>query len=176
VAKFHWPGRGPTHTCVQARVNPGEHFGLSEIGPVELTGRVWPCPELDHHRARWSLVVVPRAEALGCELLEGRGHDDPEPPIGGADARPVVWRPRRRFRDHRGQADGSSAEADRVSPHRAGWYGFPDSGCARGCVEGGPLTRWAIQNSVPDILDIPDGLVHLIHGVADLAARGVIAH
>jgi hypothetical protein len=30
-----------------------------------------------------------------------------------------------------------------------------------------------IENSVPDI---PDGLVHLIHGVADLAARGVIAH
>jgi hypothetical protein len=41
---------------------------------------------------------------------------------------------------------------------------------------GGPLTRWVIENSVPDIPDIPDGLVHLIHGVADLAARAVIAH
>jgi hypothetical protein len=30
-----------------------------------------------------------------------------------------------------------------------------------------------IENSVPDI---PDGLVHLIGGVADLAARGMIAH
>jgi hypothetical protein len=30
-----------------------------------------------------------------------------------------------------------------------------------------------IGNSIPDI---PDGLVYLIHGVADLAARGVIAH
>jgi len=37
---------------------------------------------------------------------------------------------------------------------------------------GGLLTRRVIENSVPDI---PDGLVHLIHGVADLAARGVIA-
>lgn len=68
---------------MRAPVNPGEHFGLSEIGPVELTGRVRPCPELDHHRARWSLVVAPRTEALGCELPEGRGHEDPEPPIGG---------------------------------------------------------------------------------------------
>src|ERR1700691_4227261 len=50
---------------------------------------------------------------------------------------------------------------------------FPDSGCARGCVEGGPLTRWVIENSVRDI---SDGLVHLICGVADVAARGVIAH
>jgi hypothetical protein len=47
------------------------------------------------------------------------------------------------------------------------------SGCARGCVEGGPLTRWVIENSVRDI---PDGLVHLIGGVADLGARGVIAY
>ena len=47
------------------------------------------------------------------------------------------------------------------------------SGCAPGCAEGGLLTRRVIENSVPDI---PDGLVHLIHGVADLAARGVIAH
>jgi hypothetical protein len=38
---------------------------------------------------------------------------------------------------------------------------------------GGLLTRWVIENGVPDI---PDGLVHLIHGVADRAARGVIAH
>jgi len=37
---------------------------------------------------------------------------------------------------------------------------------------GGLLTRRVIENSVPDI---QDGLVHLIHGVADLAARGVIA-
>ncbi len=43
-------------------------------------------------------------------------------------------------------------------------------------VEGGRSPRWVTENSVPDIPDIPDGLVHLIHGVADLAARGVIAH
>jgi hypothetical protein len=41
---------------------------------------------------------------------------------------------------------------------------------------GGRSPRWVIENSIPDIPDIPDGLVHLIHGVADLAARGVIAH
>ena len=28
-------------------------------------------------------MVTPRTEALGCELPEGRGHEDPEPPIGG---------------------------------------------------------------------------------------------
>lgn len=78
---------------MRAPVNPGEHFGLREIGLVELTGRVRPCPELEHHRARCSLVIAPRAEALGCELLKGRGHEDPEPPIRGADARPVVWCP-----------------------------------------------------------------------------------
>jgi len=39
---------------------------------------------------------------------------------------------------------------------------------SRGCSP-----RRVIGNSVPDI---PDGLVHLFHGVADLAARGVIAH
>jgi len=51
VTKFDWPGRGPTHTCVHAPVNPVDnHLGLSEIGPVELTGRVRPCPELEHHR------------------------------------------------------------------------------------------------------------------------------
>ena len=66
---------------MQAPVNPGEHFGLSEIGPVELTGRVRPCPGLEHHRARCSLVIAPRAEALTCELLKGRGHEDP----GAAD-------------------------------------------------------------------------------------------
>jgi hypothetical protein len=35
------------------------------------------------------------------------------------------------------------------------------------------ITRQVIEDSVPDI---PDGLVQLVHGVADLAARGVIAH
>ena len=52
----------PMYTRVQAPVNPGEHFGLSEISPVERRG-VRPCPELDHHRARCSLVVVPQAAA-----------------------------------------------------------------------------------------------------------------
>ena len=35
------------------------------------------------------------------------------------------------------------------------------------------ITRQVIEDSVPDI---PDGLVQPVHGVADLAARGVIAH
>jgi hypothetical protein len=117
VTKFYWPGRGPAHTCVRALVNPGGHLGLSEIGPVELTGRVRRAiRDLEHHRARCSPVIAPRAAARCCELLKGRGHDDPDPPIGGADIRALVWRPRRRFHDHRGQAGGSSAEAGRVSP------------------------------------------------------------
>lgn len=103
---------------MRARVNPGGHFGLSEIGPVELTGRERrPCPELEHHRDEVQPGDrAPRRGPLSCELLKGRGHDDRDPPIGGADTRPLVWRPRRRFHDHRGQADGSSAEAGRVSP------------------------------------------------------------
>ncbi len=51
--------------------------------------------------------------------------------------------------------------------------GLASSGCARGCVEGWPLTRRVIEDSVPDI---PDGLVQFVHGVTDLAVRGVIAH
>ena len=38
---------------------------------------------------------------------------------------------------------------------------------------GRPLTRRVIEDGV---LDIPDGLVQLVGGVADLAVRGVIAH
>jgi hypothetical protein len=45
--------------------------------------------------------------------------------------------------------------------------------CRTSEPEGGRSPRWMIGNNIPDI---PDGLVHLIHGVADLAARGVIAH
>jgi hypothetical protein len=37
----------------------------------------------------------------------------------------------------------------------------------------GGLTRRVIENIAPNI---PDGLVYLIHGVADLAVRRVIAH
>jgi len=37
----------------------------------------------------------------------------------------------------------------------------------------GLFTRRMIENGVPDI---PDGLVHLVGGVADLVVRGVIAH
>jgi hypothetical protein len=116
VTKFYWPGSGPAHTWVRALVNPGGHFGLSEIGPVELTGRVRPCPERTSPGEVQPGDRAPRRGPLSCELLKGRGHDDPDPPIGGADTRPLVWRPRRRFHDHRGQADGSSAEAGRVSP------------------------------------------------------------
>ena len=50
---------------------------------------------------------------------------------------------------------------------RLSWF----RSCSR-MRRGGLLTRRVIENGVPDI---PDGLVHLIHGVADLAARGVIA-
>ena len=57
--------------------------------------------------------------------------------------------------------------------HHVGWRGLPGSRCARGCVQGWPLTRGGVEDSVPDI---PDGLVQLVHGVADLAVRGVIAH
>lgn len=38
---------------------------------------------------------------------------------------------------------------------------------------GGPLPAGVIEDSV---LDSPDGLVQLVRGVTDLAARGVIAH
>ena len=45
--------------------------------------------------------------------------------------------------------------------------------CACGGAIGAVAHGQVIENGVPDI---PDGLVQFIHGVADLAAHGVIAH
>jgi hypothetical protein len=53
---------------------------VQHLGPVELTGRVRPCPGLGPHRARCSLVIAPRAAQLRAP--EGLRTRRPEPPIG----------------------------------------------------------------------------------------------
>lgn len=96
------------HPSVLLPVNPDEHLALSEISPVELTGRMRPCPELEHHRGQVQPGDrAPGCVPLSCELLEGRGYEDPDPPIGRADVRPLAWHPRRGFHDHRGHGDWS---------------------------------------------------------------------
>jgi hypothetical protein len=100
---------------MQAPVNPDEHFGLSEMGPVELTGRVRPCPELEHHRAKGSPVIAPRAAAAQLRAPEGSRTRRPGPPIGelhdlssgvpDAGSTITVARP-----------TAAPREADRVSP------------------------------------------------------------
>ena len=67
-------------------VHADEHVALLEVGAIQLSRRMRPRTELEHHRGEpQSLDRGARGAALGFELLQGGADEDPQPLIRGAD-------------------------------------------------------------------------------------------